>query len=59
MEVSTKTLEAYKVVHWKFSQLNFSIIFGRDAMIKEEEGQRWSERLFFQPLPTPLPHYPT
>ena len=38
--------------------MDFSIVFGRDATIKKEEGWRWRERLCFQPLPPPLPHHP-
>ena len=58
MAASTKKLKAYKVGNWKFPQLKFSIIFGRDDMINEEEGQRWHKRIYFQPLPPPIPHHP-
>ena len=51
-------LEAYKVGHWKCSQLKFFII-GQDATIKEEEGRNWHGRICFQPIPTPLPHHLT
>ena len=31
-----KKVRNIKVGHWKISQFEFSIMFGRDAMIKEE-----------------------
>ena len=40
MAVPKNQLESYKVGHWKISQLNFSIVFGRYATFKEEEGPR-------------------
>ena len=59
MAAFTKKSKAYKVGHWKISQLKFSNILGRDATIKEEEGRCWHERLCFPPLPLPLPHHTT
>ena len=58
MAASTKKVRNIKYGHWKFSQLNFSIIFGRDTTIKEEEGRSWHKRLCFQTIPPPLPYHP-
>ena len=55
--VHYKKLESYKVGHWKISQLKFYIIFGQYVTFKEEEGWSWRKRLYFQLIPSPLPHH--
>ena len=56
---STKTVRSIKSWAWKNFSVEFFIIFGRDATIKEEEGMCWRKRLCFHPLPPPLPNHTT